>query len=137
MRLLRRPSLQIPCEFHGEGDLLLCRLDVSDVEDPDLAGTIGVCLGEFCGNEGRGERAEPYPAGRVSVVRQMVVYSSSAFPLHLFRVAEVAGVSMLVVRPQESDLVRNIQACMVCIKDFFVCAQYLWDFLDWPVDVSA
>ena len=47
----RLPAIDIPSQIHHKRDLLLGRLDVTHIEHPNLAGTIGIGLGEFRAQE--------------------------------------------------------------------------------------
>ena len=71
------------------------------------------------------------------MVREVVIDSGASLAVLFLRIAEVAGVSVLVVRPQESHVFRYFKTMMICIEHFFVCTQHLRDFLHRCVYVAA
>ena len=46
------PAIDIPSQIHHKRDFLLGWFDVSHIEHPDLAGTIGIGLGQFRAQKG-------------------------------------------------------------------------------------
>ena len=71
------------------------------------------------------------------MVGQVVVDAGSAPSLLLLVVAEVAAVAVLVVAPQQGDVVGHFQAVMIGVEHLLVGAQHLGNLVDGLADVAA
>ena len=130
------PTVDVPRQIHNERNLLLGRFYVAHVEHPYLARAEGVCLRKFCSKERRRKRTEPYPTGGVAMIGKVVIDACTALALLLLGIREVAAVPMLVVAPQQRNVIGHLQSVVVCIEHLLVCAQHLRNLLYRFVDVS-
>ena len=133
----RFPAVDVPGQVHHERYLLLGRLDVADVEDPYLPCTVGVGLGEFCAEERRRQRTEPDPTGGVAVVGEVVVDAGAAFPFLLFGVGQVSAVAVLVIAPEQGDVVGHLQAVVVGVEHLLIGTEHLRNLLDRFLDIPS
>ena len=71
------------------------------------------------------------------MIGEVIVDTSAALALHLFRVAEVAAVTVLVVAPEQYYILRHFQSVMIGIKHLFISAEHLRNLLNGLLDVAA
>ena len=71
------------------------------------------------------------------MIRQMVIDACPTLPSHLVRVAEVATITMLVVRPKKGHVLRNLQTVMVSVQHLLIGTEHLRYFLHRFMDVPT
>ena len=71
------------------------------------------------------------------MVGDMVVDAGTSLPFHFVGIAEIAGVTLLVVRPQHCHLVRDHEAVVICVKDLLIGTEHLRNLLERLVYVTT
>jgi hypothetical protein len=123
------PEGDIVRKIHHVTDGELEGLEVSNIDDPDLASIALVChvhllpsLLEFC-------RIDPLVAPWISNIVEMIVHASSSTAFRLISAWQSTDISKIVIGPKKSDVFRNFHPCINVPLNLLVQAPHLRDDL--------
>ena len=85
----------------------LAGFNVADVDDPDIARAVFVCLAHFLMDERERRRVEPEIIFRSAIIGNVIINAAAAAALEFVGVRKLTHISVIVVRPHQCHVVRN------------------------------
>ena len=124
---------QLEESFHRQ----LRRLDVADIQQPVAVSPVPVCLHQLLVHQHWRCGIDPEIIVRCAKIRDVVIHAGASGPLLLLGVADALEVAVIVIRPDEGDVVRNLQTVIVDIESLLVRHEYLRNLFGRPVYMSG
>ena len=112
--------------IHEHLSLYLHRFDVADVEQPVTVGSSAVGLQQLLVHQHGGGGGEPQIVVGHAAIAQVVVHAAAAASLLLGRIAHALHIAVVVVGPDERDVIRHKQSCIIDVECLLVRHEDLW-----------
>ena len=118
----------IPSHIQKQLHLILCRLNIPYIQNPHLADTFFVCLLHLLIKQVRTRRRKPQVVVRTPPIRHMIVNAIPSGTSGLFGSREMGYISIVVVTPHQSHILRHLQSCLINIQHLLIRNQHLRHF---------
>ena len=130
------PRMRVPREFEKKFNVEFRRFQITDIEHPNFVRAVVKCLRHFFRDERGRRRAKPEIIARRAPIRNVIVNTRAAAARPLARVGKLAHVAVIIVRPNERDIIRQIFHQPIQRQYFFVRTKYLRHCRDVRIDVA-
>ena len=123
--VVHRDRFGIPRHREEQVDGIFHRLEVADVQDPDLVHAVGPGELELLPHVLDGRDIQPLGVPRGAHVVHVVVQAPAALPRPFGRGGKLADVAPVVVAQEDGHVVRDTEAQVVVLLDLLVQGPYL------------
>ena len=117
--------IYIPRKVESELSLIFYWLYVANVEHPHVLAVHRISLRQLIGNECGRSAAEPKVVLRHAPVRQVVIHATAALAPLLFGCGELAHVAVVVVGPDQRNIIGQTHSEAIRLQCFLVRTEYL------------
>ena len=118
--------VDVPSHVHEKFYLILCRLDVAHIEDPDLLDALVIGELHLLVKQGWAERAEPKIVVRTPPIGNVVIDAIASLSSCLSLGGEMTDIAIVVVTPHQADVLWHLQARVVDVEHLLIWDEDLW-----------